>query len=361
MKGIYDRFTIHFKNALALPGLVNSHDHLDFNCFQPLGEQIYHNYTEWGKDIHLSFKTNIEAVLRIPQNLRISWGIYKNLLSGITTVVHHGPRIAVENPLIRVFQKTQNLHSTAFENHWKWKLNNPILKNKPVVIHIGEGTDQPSKDEIDDLIRYNWMNRRLIGIHGVAMNPQQARKFKALVWCPESNKWLLDKQPDIRELKKSTRIVFGTDSTLTADWSIWKHLRYARSLRLTTEEELFDMTTWRAADLWRINSGRIQTGKEADLVIVNKEPGTITWDHVFQTNPEDILLVVQKGIIRLFDQSLLFQLQNQIDLNSYSKVIIEDSEKYVQGDLPALAEKIKTYHKGIHFPFCYRENKLVAI
>jgi cytosine/adenosine deaminase-related metal-dependent hydrolase len=359
--GSHDRFTIHFKYALVLPGLINSHDHLDFNCFQPLGEHIYQNYTEWGTEIHQVFKSNIQAVLNIPQNLRTTWGIYKNLLSGVTSVVHHGPVLPITNPLINVLQNMQNLHSTAFENNWKWKLNNPLQKNRPVVIHTGEGTDQQSKNEIDDLIKFNLIGRRLIGIHGVAMNPEQARKFKALVWCPESNKLLLDKQPDIKKLKKSTDIVFGTDSTLTGDWNFWHHLRFARSLRLTTEEELFEMSTKTPAALWNINSGMIKTGMKADLVVINKEGGAITWEHVFETNPEDILLIIQKGKIRLFDQSLLFQLQSHIDISGYSKVIIGDSEKYVEGDLPALAEKIKTYHQGIVLPFQYRENKLVAI
>ena len=359
--GVYDRFTIHFKYALVLPGLINSHDHLDFNCFQPLGEHIYHNYTEWGTEIHQAFKSNIQAVLNIPQNLRTAWGIYKNLLCGVTSVVHHGPPLPITNPLINVLQNMQNLHSTAFENNWKWKLNNPLQKNRPVVIHTGEGTDQQSKNEIDDLIKFNLIGRRLIGIHGVAMNPGQARKFKALVWCPESNKLLLDQQPDIKKLKKSTDIVFGTDSTLTGNWNFWHHLRFARSLRLTTEEELFDMSTKTPAALWNINSGMIKPGMKADLVVINQEGGAITWEHVFETNPEDILLIIQKGKIRLFDQSLLFQLQSHVDISGYSKVIIGDSEKYVEGDLPALAEKIKTYHQGLILPFQYRENKLVAI
>ena len=43
---------INFENAIAFPGLINSHDHLDFNLFPQTGNRIYNNYTEWGKDIH---------------------------------------------------------------------------------------------------------------------------------------------------------------------------------------------------------------------------------------------------------------------------------------------------------------------
>ena len=88
-----DETRINFKNAIAFPGLINSHDHLDFNLFPQTGNRIYNNYTEWGKEIHEQNKESINAVLKIPQHLRTQWGLYKNLLNGITTVVNHGRKI----------------------------------------------------------------------------------------------------------------------------------------------------------------------------------------------------------------------------------------------------------------------------
>ena len=114
--------------AIALPGLINSHDHLDFNCFSPLGNNTYNNYMEWGRHIHTVYKDQINAVLQIPQTLRTAWGMYKNLLAGVTTVVNHGALLHVENPLLTVYQQTQNLHSVQFQKKWKWHLNNPVRK-----------------------------------------------------------------------------------------------------------------------------------------------------------------------------------------------------------------------------------------
>src|ERR1700754_5330219 len=73
--------TLEFEDAIAFPGLINSHDHLDFNLFPALGNRIYNDYTEWGTDIHLQNKETIAAVLRIPKELRIGWSLYKNLLN----------------------------------------------------------------------------------------------------------------------------------------------------------------------------------------------------------------------------------------------------------------------------------------
>ena len=71
---------LQFDQAIAFPGLINSHDHLDFNLFPPLRNKFYCNYAEWGADIQQKNHDCIQAVLKIPRQLRTEWGIYKNLL-----------------------------------------------------------------------------------------------------------------------------------------------------------------------------------------------------------------------------------------------------------------------------------------
>jgi len=109
--------TINCEGSLLLPGLINAHDHLDFNLFPQLGNKQYQNYTEWGPFIHANFKKEIKEVLNIPQALRTQWGIYKNLINGFTTVVNHGEKLFVERELITVLQDITNLHSPAFEKN----------------------------------------------------------------------------------------------------------------------------------------------------------------------------------------------------------------------------------------------------
>ena len=57
-------------------------------------------------------------------------------------------------------------------------------------------------------LRFNLLKRKLVGVHGVAMNPRQAKKFKGLVWCPEANRVLLNKHARIADLKTHTTLVF---------------------------------------------------------------------------------------------------------------------------------------------------------
>jgi cytosine/adenosine deaminase-related metal-dependent hydrolase len=337
---------IDFENATVVPGLINSHDHLDFNLFPRLGNRIYTNYTEWGKDIHQQHKNIIEAVTKIPVALRAAYGIYKNLLAGVTTVVNHGQHLKCPNDIITVYQKTRSLHSAAFEKNWKYKLNNPLAGTKTVVIHAGEGTDAAAAKEINELVRWNKLKRELVAVHGVAMNAAQAKKFKALVWCPDSNFFLLNKTAAVDTLGRYTKLLFGTDSTLTASWNIWEQLRLAQQTGLLANEQLWQSCTSTAADIWKLNCGSIIEGKDADMVVVKKNAVSI-----FETNPEDILLVLHKGNIRLFDESLLHKLQPHIRLNEFSQITIGSSKKMVFGNLPHLAKQLLNYYPHATFPF----------
>jgi cytosine/adenosine deaminase-related metal-dependent hydrolase len=350
---IVDNFQVNFENAIAFPGLVNSHDHLEFNCFSRFGDRVYNNYTEWGEHIQKDYKKEINHVLKIPVHLRTMWGIYKNLLAGITTVVNHGSKLEILDPLITVKQEYQCLHSVKFQKGWIWKLNNPFLRNELCVIHTGEGTDLQSYTEIDKLIRWNLLNRKLIGVHGVAMTAEQARHFTGVVWCPESNQILLNKSADVDKWKNVTQVVIGTDSTLSGDWNIWNHLRLARKSGQVSDAELFEMVTKSPSKLWHINNGRLSTGRRADITIVKNKSGQATggWNDFYSTDPEDILMVIHKGFIRLFDASLTAQLKKMnFNMSEFTHVSINGCGKFVEGNLPGLMNEIKNYYPETTFP-----------
>jgi len=349
MTDLGDNLQLSFGNAIVFPGLINSHDHLDFNLYPQLGGSIYNNYTEWGRHIHKNYKSEIASVLKIPGPLRHRWGVYKNLLCGVTTVVNHGERSGMGASLINVFEETQCLHSVQFEKNWKLKLNNPFKLKLPVNIHVGEGDDWASFNEIDELTGWNLLQKKLVGVHAVAMSAKQAKKFEAIVWCPQSNYFLLDKTARVNVLSKHTNLLFGTDSTLTSSWDIWEHLRSARQTNLVSDEMIYQSVNQNAAKTWRLNSGEIAAGKDADLVVAKTKNNSAGFDAFFGVCPADLLLVMHKGNIRLFDETLLTKLK-QADLSNFSKIYVNGSCKYVQGDLPGLMEKIRGFHNAVDFP-----------
>jgi cytosine/adenosine deaminase-related metal-dependent hydrolase len=342
--------TLAFENALVFPGLINSHDHLDFNLFPRLGNRTYRNYREWGPDIHANNTAAIKAVLQIPQALRTRWGLYKNLLNGFTTVVNHGEKLVTDTNLIHVFQDCHSLHSVGFERHWKWKLNRPGAKRLPFALHVGEGTDKVAAGEIDRLLRWNLFKRPVIGIHGVAMNERQAAAFRALVWCPASNDFLLKSTAAIDRLKYKVPLLFGTDSTLTAEWNAWTQIRMGRNARLVTDLELLDMLTTAPAAAWQLTDrGTLAAGRMADLVIARPKPGQEGMDAFYTLDPEDLLLVMHEGNIRLFDPSL----QSSLIAAGLTKGEFHQTHpggKYVAGDLPGLMQEIRRYYPAVQFP-----------
>jgi cytosine/adenosine deaminase-related metal-dependent hydrolase len=343
------QLNITFKNAIVFPGIINSHDHLDFNLFPSLGDRTYSNYTEWGRYIHSHYKDKIDRVLQIPVALREQWGVYKNLINGVTTVINHGKKIKKHAAPITVYEHCQCIHSVQFEKKWWLSLNNPLKKNLPVAIHTGEGIDKRSAEEIDWLIKRNLLKRSIIGVHGVAMKESQAPAFKALVWCPESNHFLLNKSAPVNQIKKHIPILFGTDSTLTGSWNLWEHIRRGRATKLLTDAELFDTLTINPAKTWGLNCGEISAGKDADIVVAKEKKVAPAKESFFNLDPQDILLVIHKGHIALFDEDMYPQLKNE-DVDSYSRIYIGGSCKYVSGNLPTLMRTIERYYGGVDFP-----------
>lgn len=336
-------FHIDLNGGLALPGFINSHDHLDFDLFPMLGERIYNNYREWGPAIREEHKELIKRIQKIPVALRVKWGLYKNLLNGFTTVVHHGSRVDADDDLIHVLQNMQSLHSVGFEKNWKWKLNNPLKIKKQVVIHAGEGTDQIAAEEIDSLIRYNYLKRKIIAVHGVAMTLQQAKKLEALIWCPATNYFMLKKTAPVDQLKSQIKVVFGTDSTLTSPWNSWEHFRKAMDSKMVTEDQLLEMLTTKPAELWELETGRLEENKIADLVILEKS------ENIFDQNPSGILLVIVDGNIQLIDERLLNQAA--LDATAFTRIKTGNCFKLIKGDLKKLSKETLSYFKQFEAPF----------
>jgi cytosine/adenosine deaminase-related metal-dependent hydrolase len=336
--------TIQFDGAMAIPGLINSHDHLDFNLYPQLGNRIYNNYVEWAADIQRNNKNVIDAVRRIPKALRIQWGLYKNLLNGFTTVVNHGERISIEDDLISVFQDCYSLHSTSFNRNWKWKLNNLFQWRKPYVMHIGEGKDEMAKKEIDTVIRSNWFGKKIIAVHGIGMDRLHASSFEGLVWCPYSNKFLIGKTAPVNDLKAMMPVVFGTDSTLSSNWNAWEHFRSGILQSAISEEDLLTMLTKAPAVLWEMDDrGELAADKWADIVVMKSS------HYLFSCKPEDILLVMHRGHIRMYDESIADQLK-AANGHSFSRIKLNESTKFVQGDIQGLIKNIRSYYNGAIFP-----------
>jgi cytosine/adenosine deaminase-related metal-dependent hydrolase len=185
-------------------------------------------------------------------------------------------------------------------------------------------------------------------VHGVSMDMRQAAAFEALVWCPDSNLFMLNATARVDKLKQETKILFGTDSTLSAEWNAWEHIRLARETEMLNDDELFQSLTILPAGTWGLNGrGVLAEGKKADIVIARVKNGKKNMDDFFQLNPEDILLVACGGKIVLFDESLHSLLANLTATNQFGELIVNGSIKWVIGNPDALIKEIKNYLPGV--------------
>jgi len=71
-------------------------------------------------------------------------------------------------------------------------------------------------------------------------------------------------------------------------------------------------------------------------------------------NPENILMVIHKGAIRLFDEGLYNQVSTSgMSVHNFYKVFVNGRCKYIFGNLPELIRSIKAYYPEVCIPVKY--------
>ncbi|MFQ5854094.1 MAG: amidohydrolase family protein [Anaerolineae bacterium] len=272
-----DEQIVDVSGLLVFPGLINAHDHLEFNCFPRLGEpQAYANSYEWAEDImHRRRQPVMDRVLQIPLRDRLLAGGYKNLLSGVTTVCHHDPyqRLFDRGFPVRVVKRYRWCHSLGFGDDVIGSYRN-TPPDVPWIIHLAEGADETAGGELTRLAELGCVGSNTVIVHGVALGESDidlmARRGSGLIWCPASNLFLFGRTAPIESLKSRVTVALGSDSRLSGSQDLLAELKVARSLGVADDEELFDMVTRGAARLLRIDDevGTVEPGKRADLLVL---------------------------------------------------------------------------------------------
>lgn len=201
-----------------LPGLINAHDHLEFNLFPRLGKGPYPNATQWAEDIYKPAEPPVSDHLRVPKHLRLLWGGLKNLLSGVTTVCHHNSYdLVFDAPRfpVRVVKRFGWAHSLRFSPDLAERFR-ATPEDWPFVIHLGEATDAGGAREIYRLDEMGALTDRTVLVHAVALDREGLdlvrRRGASIVWCPSSNLFTLGRTLEGGALEG---VALGTDSALT--------------------------------------------------------------------------------------------------------------------------------------------------
>jgi cytosine/adenosine deaminase-related metal-dependent hydrolase len=301
---------LDFSGYMILPGLINSHDHLELNLFPRLGRGIYPNATAWATDIYQPGKSPISEQLAVPTSARLRWGAIKNLLSGVTTVAHHNPlpSFALRRKLpVRVLSRYGWAHSVHFAPDWQQRFQ-ATPKAYPFIIHAGEGTDELSRREIKLLKQTGVLNSSTVLVHAVGVGRKElmtiAESGSSLVWCPSSNHFTLGQSVDRKILNAGLPIALGTDSALTSKGDLLDELRFASVI--ISPERLYAMVTSTAAQVLKLpyGFGEICHGGPADLLIV-RDDGFTPAETLLHAIPQAVIV---KGRFELVSAS--FRLRN---------------------------------------------------
>lgn len=335
----------------VVPGLINSHDHLEFNLFSRVGEPPYANYVDWSSDIQAHYKAQIRQVQQIPLRLRLLWGAYKNIFSGVTTVVHHNPfywQFRFGFPL-EVYRPYTWIHSLRLE---KRDLKKLITTNKSLCfIHLAEGTDQLANGELKELSALHGLNNLTVIIHGVGLSDSDLEEIVsvgcAIVWCPASNFYLFGKTAPIEKIIGKIPLVLGSDSTLTGSLSLFEEMRVAKEAKDLSSQNVLSLVTSSPAKLLNLCKGEITRGFKADLLIFevkNDDP----FRTILSLSAAKVSCLLKNGV-PIYGDAEIANLMGRGPRNQ-SNLKIARFEKFVSGDFPRLLEQIKHFAPGLSLP-----------
>ena len=263
---------------LLLPGLINAHDHLEFNSFPHLGRRgAYKDMYEWTAEMKEQINSRrIRECTSIPMEDRLRIGGFKNLISGVTTVAHHNPYHACFDHAfpIRVVQAYGWSHSLGLDPKARdsFRRTDP---NIPWIIHAAEGVSRRAQQEIDQLEQRGMLKPNTVLVHCLGAVPAQhqllADKKVGVVSCPVSNLYLYGQTLDFARLPTNLKVALGSDSAGTASSGLLEDLQMLRKLVEWPDEMIWATVTTVPTEILRI-SGQ----NRADLVVLrDNEPALV--------------------------------------------------------------------------------------
>ncbi len=280
------------------PGLINAHDHLHRNHYGRLGDPPYANAYAWGRDLHARHASAVARGRALPRREALLRGAWKNLFAGVTTVVHHDrweDDLETDFPL-RV-HPIRTAHSLRFEPSWFAA----TAGHGPFAIHLAEGTDAESADEVRELEGRGMLGRDLLAVHVVGADADGIERLRrsgaAVVWCPSSNLFLFGRTAPRALLAPGVDVLLGSDSLLTADGTLLDEIQAARRVGHLSDERLLDAVGVVAARRLGLPAPSLAIGAPADVAVFRRP--------VLDASTADVAVVVAAGIPRVLAPELV--------------------------------------------------------
>ncbi len=343
---------IDLRGYMLLPGLINAHDHLEFALFPRLGKGGYSNFLEWAEDIHRSHAVEIARHRQVPKDVRLWWGGIRNLLSGVTTVCHHNPYdpdVFTKGFTVRVLRDYEWAHSLPLEPGAALK-KKTTPKGQPFLIHLAEGVDKQSSEEIFDLHRAGALDKHTVIIHGLGLGEEGYAALRAadagLVWCPSSNLFLFGQSMRASDIAKFPKVSLGSDSPLTADGDLLDEIRCAREVLQIPAPDLYHYVTRQPAQLLGLKNGEgtFRVGGIADLIAV-RDTGASPAQTLCKSSYRHVELVLLGGRVQLASAELRRRLPDSAS-DGLQPLSVEGILRWVRAPLERLFSETEQHLDG---------------
>ncbi|TGK12878.1 hydrolase [Leptospira fletcheri] len=361
---------INLGGLFVYPGLINAHDHLLGSYLPKVGtNRPYTNWLPWDNDLKSSVIFAERQQLE-PEQLYFL-GSYKNLISGVTSVLDHVPHFVQEPFLdtapVRILNRYTLSHSIcSYSLGWgegpTQEYEKAKRENLPYVTHIAEGFDEESENAVRTLQSLGALGEHTVLVHGLAFDGEDIKsvaKAKAhFVWCPESNLFTFGKTAEIRAILESgINVSLGTDSPFSGSLNLLQEIKNARSFfREKYGEDLdpktvFQMVTSHPAKALRISEdlGSLEEGKIADLTVLSSDK-TDAYEALCSADLGSVRLVVKEGV-PLYGDLALKEFFDETGVIG-REIRISETDKYLAGDPLGLVESVTRalgYKKDLAF------------
>ena len=375
-------FLLDAADWLLFPGLINIHDHFRGTWLPRCGNGPYENVYQWMNELHA--KPSVFAAARERNRIdmpHLYWlGTYKNLFSGVTTVVDHYIRLDREVyshlpiRLITEFGRegvVRTYHDPETYPSWGDGIVREFRRcagRRPFIIHVEEGFDKETGTELRRLDRLGVLGPNTILIHGIGFDDEDietvARHACHMVWCPATHEFLYGRTGRVALwLEHGINTTLGTDSSLTGGLNLFEEMRTA--LRFCRQrfgyvlalDDLFRMVTSNPARALMMGDkiGGIARGFAADLLVLERRPALSPLETLLETRPADIVLLLQAGQPRYGDERFASLFEGLPGPGGSSPVVVGGKPKRVVGDPIRLLHEVwdqigRRYHPAF-LPF----------
>ncbi|MFC1504411.1 amidohydrolase family protein [Spirochaetota bacterium] len=349
--------SVSLAGKFVYPGLINSHDHMLGTYLPRVGHGPYLNWKPWDEDLKNSDLYKERGKLANDDIYLLS--VYRQILSGVTTVSDHIPHFINESFIdrspVRIIRDYALAHEcSSYDLNWGDGLEKEIAKAKkkdiPFITHIEEGYDKEALEGITFLNKKKGLFKNSVLIHCISCSKDDikliAQKKANFVWCPSSNMFMFNDTADVRNfIKEGVNVTLGTDSPMSGSLNMLEELKIAKKTykkfykKEINSKVLFSMVTQNAAKAFKLDEqlGSIENGKYADMMVTKKRSKD-AYENLTKIEIKDIELVMRDGI-PLYGTADFKDFFEKSKV-AYQQMTLNGEDRYMVGDVRGLKKRI---------------------